>query len=513
MGRISHACGIRGSTSLIVCTGNPQPNGPGIAPRSRGIRSPLLLLAVLTLLATATDQTLGQERRDPPALNELSLEDLLNIEVTSVARRVQPQFEAATAIYVITAEDIRRSGFTNVPEALRLVPGISVAQVNGNQWAISARGFGYRFSNKLLVMIDGRTVYTPHFGGVYWEVQDVLLEDLDRIEVIRGPGATLWGSNAVNGVINLVTKSSNQTQGGMLSVGGGSEERGFGGARFGGRIGETFYYRVYGKYFNRDEQISVSGRRAADGWDVSRGGFRVDWDLSGSDQLVLLGDLYTGSLGRTVRQASLLPPFASTIDDLADVSGASALAHWKHGFSETSSARVQLYFDRVLRNDVTVRDKLSTVDLDLQHSFAMGTRQSVVWGAGYRYDSDDINGGFAYSVTPRSETRPRLSAFIQDEIEVVPQRLRITLGSKVERAHRGRPEYQPSIKLYWAPRPDHALWAAVSRAVRIPTRGKRTSESMRPYFQGRMVSYPSSPSSATRSCDRRSSPPMKSGTE
>jgi iron complex outermembrane receptor protein len=235
-----------------------------------------------------------QQPRHPEDLTAISLEELMDIEVTSVSKKEQQLSRAAAAIYVITQEDIRRSGASSIPEALRMVPGVQVARVNANWWAISARGFNGLAANKLLVLVDGRSVYSPVFSGVYWEVQDTLLEDIDRIEVIRGPGATMWGANAVNGVINIITKAAGQTQGGLVTVGGGNEERGFGGLRYGGPLGPNAHYRGHAKYFQRNHSFQEAGQGGVNDWGLLRGGFRMDMNLSPRDSLTLQGDVYHG---------------------------------------------------------------------------------------------------------------------------------------------------------------------------------------------------------------------------
>ena len=256
------------------------------------------------------------ERRpeEPSDLTELSLEELLNVEVTSVTKQAQPLSQTAAAIFVLTQEDIRRSGATSIPEALRMVPGLQVARLDSSKWAISARGFNGRFANKLLVLIDGRTVYTPLFSGVYWDVQDTLMEDIDRIEVIRGPGAALWGANAVNGVINVITKKAKDTQGGLVVGGAGTEERGFTGIRYGSKLSDSTHIRAYGKFFARDDQATATGDPATDPWHQARGGMRVDHSAANGDLLTLQGDFYQGEYRERVTAPTLTTPFSSTSD-------------------------------------------------------------------------------------------------------------------------------------------------------------------------------------------------------
>src|SRR6266571_4847838 len=250
----------------------------------------IFLAGFLSVLLTGS--TIAQNSRNVPDVTAMSMEDLMNLQVTSVSKRTQKVADAAAAIFVITQEDIRRSGATSIPEALRLVPGLEVARIDQNKWAIGSRGFNGRFDNKLLVLIDGRSVYTPLFSGVYWNVEDVMLEDVDRNEVIRGPGATLWGANAVDGVINVITKKAKATQSGILTAEVGTEERTAEGARYGGKIGNSSYYRIYTKYFDWQPSYDATGKRANDGWDAVRGGFRMDIQPTGPNSLTLQGDLY-----------------------------------------------------------------------------------------------------------------------------------------------------------------------------------------------------------------------------
>ena len=409
----------------------------------------------------------AQQAESPDALPadslfRMSLDELMNVKVTSVARKPQQLSKSPAAVFVITAEDIRRSGATCIPEALRLAPGVHVARIDGNKWAIAIRGFNGRFANKLLVLMDGRSVYTPLFGGVYWDVQDTMMEDIDRIEVIRGPGATQWGANAVNGVINIITKSSRDTQGGLLTLGGGNEERVFGGLRYGGKIGDNAYMRFYTKYYDRDDQSDGSGHDASDAWDVSRAGFRMDWELSGADAVRLQGDYYDGDAGR--RQSPSVRP------DTTDISGGNILGLWKHVFSESSDMSLQLYYDRTERRDDSIAEDRNTFDIDFQHRFSPLNRHDLIWGLGYRYDDDDTDDPGPLSLHPDSRSDDRSSFFVQDEITLVSERLFLIVGSKFEHNDFSGYEYQPSVRLSWTPDEQNMLWAAVSRAVRTPSR-------------------------------------------
>src|SRR5438132_7568184 len=315
----------------------------------------------------------------------VSLEDLWNMQVTSVSKRTQKVADAAAAIFVLTQEDIRRSGATSIPEALRLVPGLEVARIDQNKWAIGSRGFNGRFDNKLLVLIDGRSVYTPLFSGVYWNVQDVMLEDVDRIEVIRGPGATLWGANAVDGVINVITKKAKSTQGGLVTAEAGSEERTAESVRYGAKIGDNTYYRVYGKYFDWYPSIDATGTTASDGWHALRSGFRVDSNATTANSFTVQGDIYHDNFGETLTVPSLTSPtFSSTYPNNGYNSGGDLLGRWNHSFARSSTS-LQMYYDRTNIADPTVfGDHESVYDIDFQHDMHLAENQELVWGLGYR---------------------------------------------------------------------------------------------------------------------------------
>ena len=305
-------------------------------------------LGVLTEVRAETP-ALESETQD---LAELSLEELMDVEVTSVSKKTQKLSESAAAIFVITEEDIRRSGMTSIPELLRMVPGIEVARLTANKWAITSRGFNGQYANKLLVLIDGRSVYTPLFSGVYWDVQDTMLEDVERIEVIRGPGGALWGANAVNGVINIITKRAQDTQGGLITAGAGNLEQGFGGLRYGGKIGEKAAYRLYGKFFNRGNHKTSAGGAANNDWHQGRVGFRTDWEASSHNTITFQGDAYSGVSDQSILTTSLVPAGSSNNTDSVDVRGGNVLLRWQHLFSGDSKATIQLYYDRTERKEV-----------------------------------------------------------------------------------------------------------------------------------------------------------------
>lgn len=400
----------------------------------------------------------------------MSVEELLNIQVTSVAKKAQALNDSPAAVFVITQDDIHRIGATSIPEALRLAPGLDVARIDGHKWAISSRGFNGRFSNKLLVLIDGRSIYTRAFAGVYWENQDVVMEDIDRIEVIRGPGATLWGANAVNGVINIITKHSADTLGGLLVAGGGTEEQGFGAFRYGGHLNQETTGRVYVKGFKRDENTFSSGGESGDDWDKAQGGFRIDSQVSLKDALTVQGDVYYAHFNQNSTLPTLVAPdYLSNFNERINSYGGNLLARQRHAFSSTSDYSLQVYYDFYHRDEVYFTESRQMVDIDFQHHFAWLDRHDVVWGAGYRYSHDDTVGA-ALRLTPDSRNDQLYSAFVQDEITLLDDRLWLTIGSKFEHNDYSGFEGQPTARLMWAPHHQHRVWAGASRAVRTPSR-------------------------------------------
>jgi iron complex outermembrane receptor protein len=439
-----------------------------------------LTLLLFGLLLTVSSWAGEPEAKQPPPpapkprsgadLLNLSLEQLMDLKITSVSKTPERAVEAPAALFVITQEDIRRSGALSIAEALRMAPGLQVARLNANEWAISSRGFNDFVANKLLVLMDGRSLYNPLFSGTLWDVQDTMLEDIERIEVIRGPGATLWGSNAVNGVINVITKSAKDTQGGLVSAGAGTEERGFGSVRYGAQPKKNVYIRGYVKYFDRDDQALPGNRDGADDWRQGRGGFRLDWDATKNDLVTFQGDAYKGKSGDAVTVPDL-----SVISRLAtadtEVSGCNVIGRWSHKFSETSDMKLQMYYDRTDRDFVATTDEIrNTFDLDFQHQFAWGKRQTIVWGAGFRVTSDDTRRGDTAEWVPDDRTTRLSNAFVQDEITVLEKKLFITLGTKLEHNDFTGLEVQPSARLLWTPHKNHTVWASSARAVRIPNR-------------------------------------------
>src|SRR6266850_7255 len=409
------------------------PEGELCALQGRGQRivsmTPVRRLFILGFLGAFLAGTVpAQTSQNIPDVTAITLEDLMDLQVTSVSKRAQKLADAAAAIFVITQDDIRRSGASSIPEALRMVPGLEVARIDENKWAIGSRGFNGRFDNKLLVLIDGRSVYTPLFSGVYWNIQDVMLEDIDRIEVIRGPGATLGGANAVDGVINIITKPAASTQSGILTAGGGTEERGSGGARYGNKIGDATHYRIYGKYFDWGPSDFASGATAHDGWDAMRGGFRADWTPAGANSLTLQGDLYRSNYQETLTVPSLAPPYSNTFPNNGAYRGGNILGRWNHN-SEGASTSLQMYYDNTSTVDNSLFvDHQNIFDIDFQHGFHAGHSQQFVWGLGYRSILDRNDSSFTVSLQPNQVTLNQFSAFLQDEISLVDNRLRLTLG-------------------------------------------------------------------------------------
>jgi len=430
-----------------------------------GVAAALLTMSVCSAPAEADGaSTIGE-------LKQLNVEDLMNVEITSVSRHPQKVLDAASAIQVITQEDIRRSGATSIPEALRLADNLQVAQKNAHDWAISARGFNTALGNKLLVMIDGRTVYTPLYSGVFWDVQDYLLEDIDRIEVISGPGGTLWGANAVNGVINIITKSAADTQGLYAEAGGGSEPHEFAGARYGGSLDGDTHFRVYGKYFDRGDEVLANGDPESDSWRQGRAGFRIDSGLSPQDRFTVQGDYYDGH------------EHVQTGGD-ADASGDNLLGRWTRILSDDSDLSLQSYIDQthlalplgpltvnglIFAPPGNLYDDLTTYDVDFQHRFSIGARNRIVWGLGFRRTLDTVIDGPGLGFFPAVLDQNLYSAFVQDEF-ALRKNLSFTAGTKLEHNDYTGFEFEPNARLSWILNSSQAVWAAVSRAVRTPSR-------------------------------------------
>ncbi len=425
----------------------------------------------MVLLAALSGGEMAVSRAAAPDLTQLGIEELMNVQVVSASKQAQRLADAASAVFVITQDDIRRSGATSVPEVLRLAPGVQVARIDGSKWAISIRGFNGRYANKLLVLVDGRSIYTPVFAGVYWEVQDLLLEDIERIEVIRGPGASLWGSNAVNGVINILTKRAADTRG-LVSVTAGSPENTIVGVRYSGALGDDARYRLYGKYLKQDGLLDRQGRDAEDDWRLGSGGFRLDWAPSGRDSVSLQGGLYDGAMRQNLTVPSFAPPYAQLERDEAAMSGGHLQGRWERALSDTSRLSLQMFYQNQQRRDAITEFDVDTFDFDLQHTFALGERNALIWGLGYRHYRDDYRQTTLASMNPSQLDYGLFSAFVQDQISLVPRELELTLGARLERNDFTGWEFQPNARLLWTPHPRHRLWGAVSRAVRTPSRAE-----------------------------------------
>jgi iron complex outermembrane recepter protein len=430
--------------------------------RPKPIDRPLILLALcgsalLIAASTISSKPALAAEVSPPATNssaDFSLEDLINIKVTSVSKKEERLNDAAAAVFVLSNDDLRRSGATSIAEALHLVPGLTVGQINASQWAISSRGFNDQYANKLLVMVDGRAVYTPTLAGVYWDLQQPMLEDVDRIEVIRGPGATVWGANAVNGVINVVSKSARDTQGGLVYGSGGNVHLTMDGSRYGGRIGKDTYYRVFGSYQLSDNFKQPDGQSARDGWQSGGGGFRIDHYPQADTHLTWQADATAAELN----------------EHTSDAYNVNTVGRWTRELSERSSVEVQTYYDRTYRNESTrARPIVDTIDLTAQQTFGLGQRNDVIWGMGYRamFNKTDQTTP-AILVRNGDFTMQLFSAFIQDEFKLVPDRLILTAGTKIEHNDYTGFEIQPSVRAMFKPTENQTLWAAVSRAVRTP---------------------------------------------
>ncbi|MCD9018135.1 TonB-dependent receptor plug domain-containing protein [Parachryseolinea silvisoli] len=391
-------------------------------------------------------------------LKALSMEELMEIEVISVSKRKEKILEAASAVQVITYEDIRNSGVTSLPEALTLATNLQVAQVNASQWAISARGFNNVLANKLLVLIDGRVVYTPMYAGVFWDVQNLVLEDIERIEVISGPGGTMWGANAVNGVINIITKNTRETQGLYAEAAAGTELRGLGSLRYGGKVSNKLSYRVYGTTFRRDNTIFRDSIEATDDWQIAQTGLRLDWEPTDNDAVTFQSNFY---------------------DDRPDpdgdhpvvARGSNALARWNHSVSERSDFQLQLFYDKTWRDFRNgFAEKLHTYDIEGVSRLALGKRHILMYGLGFRMMDHNVRNLELFAFKPAQKSLYLYNAFIQDEISLAKEKLRLTLGMKVERNTYTGFQYQPNVRLTWMASPSQTVWSAVSRAVRNPAR-------------------------------------------
>ena len=419
---------------------------------------------------TGRSHTSNRSAQEAQAAASLDLEDLVNMEVkvTSASKKEEALAGAAAAIYVITNDDIRHGGYSSLPEVLRVVPGMTVQQVNSHSWTVSTRGFNGFPNEKMLVLIDGRAVYDPLYGGVDWDVQDVRLEDVDRIEVIRGPGGALWGANAVNGVINVITKSAKQTQGLSVATSIGHDEGYQGSIRVGAQAGKRFYYRVYAKGGSWEPFVNSGDAELFNAWDLSSGGFRADWTVSDKDVLTLSGAGYQGHIHDTALVTT--DTFHGAVNDPYLVQGGHILGHWDHTFSERSNTEVVAYCDWTNRTDIEfAAEYRNTCNVDLQHNLQINQRNSINWGGGFRSTADQTRATPDNHFIPPDERVNLVNGFGQYEFDVVPNRLRVIGGSKFEHNTYTGFEIQPQARAVWTPAKNHNIWGAVSRSVRTPT--------------------------------------------
>jgi iron complex outermembrane recepter protein len=430
------------------------------------------LHTLLALTVGALAGTRAGAEPDPSDLLDLSIEELASLEVTSASRIAESLRDAPASIFVITADEIRRSGVTSIPEALRLAPGVEVARRSAYEWSVSIRGFNSDLANKLLVLIDGRSVYSPLYAGVFWDVQDTLLEDIERIEIVSGPGGTLWGANAVNGVINIITRGAGETQGGYGELLGGNEDELIAGFRYGGTIGDGVAARAYVKHVERDSSMARTGQDAVDGMRMSRAGFRLDWDAADSDRFTVVGDLHAGETDGMFSDLFTIGTLPTgTFRDVVDLSGANLLGRWERHLEERGELQLQAIYERTERDIPNTYDETrDTVDLDFQHHLPVGTRQDLLWGLTYRETRDDIGTTLFANFVPARRSFKQYGVFVQDRVALVPDSLYLTVGTKLSDNDYSGFENQPSVRLAWHPDGRQTVWTAVSRAVRIPAR-------------------------------------------
>ena len=425
---------------------------------------PALLLLFLCPSVSAQQEPDDSALEEDIGLFALPFEEIMDIEVISPTRmQGQDVFTSPAAIHVITQEEIKRSGLEILPEWFRLAPGVHVGHISSNAWGIGIRGLNAALNNKLLVLIDGRIIYSPRFGGVDWDMHNLPIDIIDRIEVIRGPGGTLWGANAVNGVINIITKPAEETLGGVVAGGGGSQHQSKVMSRYGGLIGENGHYRVYGMYNSYDDLKLQDGSDAADEWWSGKWGYRMDFRKE-ADSFTLQGDF-------NYNRRDTAPPFFPVFEQGRDY-GTNVLGRWTRIIDESSELSLQAYYDMTRRDDLISNEKRQVGDIELQHSISPGGSHRLVWGVGYRVDSDEIHDTPLTQVDNEHKTRQKFSAFVQDSFYIAPELLRLVIGSKFEENQFTGFEYQPSIRMVYTPHQQHAFWGSVSRAVRTPTRAE-----------------------------------------
>ncbi|HYR89236.1 MAG TPA: TonB-dependent receptor [Terriglobia bacterium] len=425
---------------------------------------------ITALVASFAAMVSAQDNSDD--LTTISLENLMNVKVSTVTRHLEELRNTPAAVYVITQEDIRRSGATDIAELLRTVPGVDIAQINPGTWALSVRGFANEYATKLMVLVDGRSVYDPTFSGVYWRLQNLVLEDIERIEVIRGPGATMWGANAVNGVISITTKKAADTQGSLFVADAGSNRPGEGSLRFGGAIGKNAFYRVFGRQTTRSNSSTISGADGGGSWNQTDAGLRLDWSLSTADSVTFEAGSYRGVSDSRQNVLTSLSPVTYQRAGITSHAGGHVQVQWSRSLGDNSNLKFQFYYDRRHLGGWGGKD-LQILDFDLQHNFKIDARHNVMWGAGRRETSDTFPYTLAFSLTPNSKRYGLWSAFVQDEITVVPDKLQLTAGTKIERSTFTGYNIQPMIRLSWTPTARQSAWLSVSHAVRTANRVER----------------------------------------
>ena len=405
-----------------------------------------------------------------PDFSALDIDELARVRITSVSRRPEPVARAAAAVTVISREDLRRSGATTLPDMLRAVPGLHAARVGARDWAVSARGFNSQLSNKVLVIVDGRTVYSPIFGGVFWDALAIPLDEVDRIEVIRGPGATLWGANAVNGVINIITRAAAESDGGRIAASTGTRMPIRGSVRYGNTFAEGAAYRVYAGGRDREPAMLADGTDAADDWRFGQAGFRID-GAPGAGRWTIQGDLYDGTGDTELQLPSGSPPFVIRQRDRLEVHGGNLLGRWTRTLGESSELGLQLTYDYGFRRQDELYGTLrsNVLDVDLHHRLPGPGRTDLLWGIGYRLKQDEVSGAGPISFTPPRRSTHLATGFLQGEVPI-GDRVALTAGSKIDHNSFTGIEIQPNVRLLWVPGTRHSFWGSVSRAVRTPTR-------------------------------------------
>ncbi|MGI9236323.1 MAG: TonB-dependent receptor plug domain-containing protein [Woeseiaceae bacterium] len=445
----------------------------GMAPAKPTLVRRLETAGILMSLAVLCIGQLQADEIDSSDLADLSLDELLSTEITTLSRKAENLSSAPAAVHVISQSDIRRSGARSIPELLRMVPGMQVAQIDGNKWAVTSRGANGRFANKLLVLMDGRSLYNPMLSGVQWDMQDTDIAAIERIEVIRGPGATMWGSNAVNGVVNIITKHAADTQGGNVSVLGAMD--GYETVlRYGAKAGDTAF-RVFGKFLDRDGNVNLAGQNTEDYAEMARVGGRFDWDGDERNAVTLGFEAYSGDSGDYRISRTPIPPFESIIDATTEITGAFLAASWSRDLGNDSGLAIRAYFDKHERDGVTYTEDVDSVDLDIQHGFKIGEGHDFMWGVNYRSSSDETTNTFEISILPNNASRKKISAFVQDEFSLFDGKARIMLGSKFEHNDFSDEdlEIEPSARISVSVGDNKTVWGSISNSVRTPSRGEQ----------------------------------------